>query len=284
MRDLETLNKESASPEELYLELLKKCLTRTAFGDVHVPYLPRRGNTLRRALVRGVQRMLAPARLVLARRIPLDMEKRRNGRDWPPDAETMIGLRRLDNLQACITDVLEQGVPGDLIETGAWRGGATIFMRAVLKAYDDRVRKVWVADSFRGLPRPNPAAYPEDEGDRHWQHEKLAVCLDSVKANFERYALLDDRVRFLVGWFSDTLPTAPIEQLAVLRLDADMYESTMDALRTLYPKLSVGGYIIVDDYGAVAGCRAAVEDYRREHGISEKIEPIDWSGVFWKRQ
>jgi hypothetical protein len=194
----------------------------------------------------------------------------------------MIGLRRLDNLQFCVEEVLSKNIPGDLIETGVWRGGATIFMRAILKAYGVKDRNVWVADSFEGLPAPNPERFPQDAGDLH-HIMKLAVSLDQVKANFERYGLLDDQVRFLKGWFRDTLPKAPIERLAILRLDGDMYESTMDALVNLYPKLSLGGCLIVDDYGAVPGCRQAVLDYRQLHGILDEIVQIDWTGVYWRR-
>jgi O-methyltransferase len=157
-------------------------------------------------------------------------------------------------------------------------------MRAILAAYGDRGRRVWAADSFHGLPKPDAARYPADAGDLHWTRIELAVSLDEVKRNFARYGLLDERVCFLEGWFKDTLPAAPIDRLAVLRLDGDLYESTLDALRALYPKLSIGGYAIVDDYGAVAACARAVEDYRREHGISEPIRDIDGIGVYWQRQ
>jgi O-methyltransferase len=194
----------------------------------------------------------------------------------------MIGLKRLDNLQYCVSEVIRRNVPGDLIETGAWRGGASIFMRALITAYGDQNRVVWVADSFAGLPRPD-GRYPEDAGDRHWEARPFDVSLEEVKANFERYGLLDERVRFLAGWFKDTLPTAPIDRLAVLRLDGDMYSSTMDALRSLYHRLSPGGYVIVDDYGAIANCKRAVDDFRAEHRISEQIHPIDWTGVFWEK-
>jgi O-methyltransferase len=195
----------------------------------------------------------------------------------------MAGLRRLDNLQDLVTDVLRRGVPGDLIETGAWRGGATILMRAVLEAYGDTERQVWVADSFQGLPKPDPGRWPAEAGDEHWTREQLAVPVEEVKANFARYGLLDERVRFLVGWFKDTLPTAPIQRLAVLRLDGDMYGSTMEALQALYPKLSVGGYVIVDDYGAIPQCKEAVTDFREAHDISDPMEWVDWTGVWWQR-
>ena len=195
----------------------------------------------------------------------------------------MIGLARLDNIQFCVEDVLRNDVPGDLIETGVWRGGASIFMRAALEAYGDASRVVWVADSFAGLPKPDAAIAPADSGDIHWSFTQLAVSVDQAKSNFVRYGLLDDRVKFLVGWFEDTLPTAPINALSVLRLDGDMYKSTMDALNALYPKLSVGGYCIVDDYGAVLGCRKAIDEFRARVGEQATLEQIDWSGVFWKK-
>ncbi len=208
---------------------------------------------------------------------------RLEGRDWPHDGETMIGLSRLDNVQFCIEDILRNDIPGDLIETGVWRGGSTIFMRAALKAYGDETRTVWVADSFAGLPKPDPKVAPADRGDFHWQFEELAVSVDQVKANFARYGLLDDQVRFLAGWFSDTLPSAPIEKLALMRLDGDMYKSTMDALTALYAKLSPGGYCIIDDYGAIPACRQAVEEFRTAVGETAPMTVIDYSGVFWKK-
>jgi hypothetical protein len=214
---------------------------------------------------------------------PFNEAVRFEGKDWPSAAHTMIGLKRLDNLQFCVEDALTQGVPGDLIETGVWRGGATIFMRAILKAFNVTDRCVWVADSFEGLPLPNADKYPQDAGDAHHKFKELAISLEQVQSNFERYGLLDNQVRFLKGWFRDTLPNLPAQPLAVVRLDGDMYESTMDALVSLYPKLSKGGYLIVDDYGAVPGCRQAVHDYRQRNKITEEILPIDWTGVYWRR-
>jgi O-methyltransferase len=171
-----------------------------------------------------------------------------------------------------------------VIETGVWRGGACILMRGVLKAYGDTKRRVWVADSFQGLPRPADEHDEHDLAGKLHQCTELAVPVERVKANFERYGLLDEQVHFLKGWFRDTLPHAPIDRLAVARLDGDMYESTMDALEALYPKLSIGGFLIVDDYNDISVCKQAVEDYRNRHGICEPIIPIDWSGVYWRRE
>ena len=195
----------------------------------------------------------------------------------------MVGLRRLENVQRCMLEVLRTGVPGDFIETGVWRGGTTIFMRGILKAYGVTDRVVWVADSFEGLPPPDGSKYPADSGDVHWTFEELAISIDDVKRNFEKYGLLDDQVRFVKGWFRDTLHVAPISRLAILRLDGDMYESTMDALTALYDNVSSGGFVIVDDYGCVPGCRAAVEDFRKARSITDPISEIDWTGVYWKK-
>jgi O-methyltransferase len=267
---------------ELYLDLLKKCLTRYLFGEDYVAAVPPRG-TLKHAAFEPLRRWLAGKDMEVIRHVTFDQQVRAEGRDWPAEAESMAGLKRLDNLQFCVTDVLRRGVPGDLIETGAWRGGATILMRAVLAAYGDTDRQVWVADSFQGLPKPDAERWPAEAGDTHWRFGHLAVSLEEVQANFARYGLLDERVRFLPGWFADTLPTAPIERLAVLRLDGDMYGSTMEVLRALYPKVAPGGYVIVDDYGALAQCRTAVDAYRCEHAIDDPIRTIDWTGVFWQR-
>ena len=113
--------------------------------------------------------------------------------------------------------------------------------------------------------------------------KELAIDLEAVKQHFKSFHLLNDQVKFLKGWFKDTLPQAPIDQLAVLRLDGDMYKSTMDALIHLYPKLQSGGYCIVDDWGNIPACKAAVEDYRKQHGITADIHTIDWTGVFWRK-
>lgn len=209
---------------------------------------------------------------------------RLDGGDWPGRGLTMVGLKRLDNLQLVVEDVIARGVPGDLIEAGAWRGGSCIFMRGVLKAHGVTDRRVWVADSFEGLPVPDPEKYPADAEAGPEAAGMMAVSLETVRDNFARYGLLDEQVVFLKGWFSETLPRAPIEKLAVLRLDGDLYESTMDSLVNLYPKLSPGGYVIVDDYGSTPPSAKAVTDYRAKHGIDDPIVKIDWTGVYWRKQ
>jgi hypothetical protein len=194
----------------------------------------------------------------------------------------MVGRTRLDDLQHCIDEVLARDVPGDCIETGVWRGGASMLMRAVLNAHDACDRKVWLADSFAGLPPPDPR-YPADADGTFHLEPRLAVSLEEVRANFERFGLLDESVVFLKGWFAETLPRTRDVVWSVIRLDGDMYQSTMDALTNLYGQLAVGGWVIVDDY-IIPACREAVTEFRRSHGISEQLQEVDWTAVRWRRE
>lgn len=268
-----------------YIDLLKRLLRREGFSESMQPL--GEGNTGTSHFARRVQRGLrAPFRwagldLVRARAAE-DSALRDNGMDWPSEAETMIGRKRLDNLEMCLRSVVEEEVPGDFIECGVWRGGASIFARGVLDAYGEFDRKVWLADSFRGLPEPEPDSPDSEEGTDWHLFPELAVPLDEVRWNFIKYGLLSDRVEFLEGWFSDTLPDAPVGRLAVLRADGDMYSSTVDILENLYEKLSPGGYVIIDDY-LIDSCRTAVEEFRDARGIDEPIEAIDSFSAFWRR-
>lgn len=272
-------------PEQLYLDLLKKTLSFSLWPDPPLPIATFNyaRPAWKRAMIGVAERLAAVAGLGLVKSATFNAAEPGEGRGWPSYGDTMIGLCRLDQLQACIESVLRDRVPGDLIETGVWRGGACIFMRGVLRAYGIDDRQVYVADSFEGLPVPNMDTYPPDAGDVHHLHRFLAVSEEQVRKNFERYGLLDEQVVFLKGWFKDTLPNADIGALSILRLDGDMYESTMNALNALYPKLSPGGYCIIDDY-SLPSCKRAVDEYREAHGIKACLEIIDWTSCYWRHR
>ncbi|WP_245831158.1 TylF/MycF/NovP-related O-methyltransferase [Mycobacterium terramassiliense] len=210
-----------------------------------------------------------------------DPNNRLLGRDWPSLSFSMIGSVRMRNLRYACETVILDGVKGDFVETGVWRGGACILMRGILEAYGDGARRVFVADSFAGLPPPDPEKFPADAGDQHHTHSQLKVSRADVEDNFRRFGLLDERVVFLEGWFKDTLPAAPIDRLAVLRLDGDMYESTIEALDALYHKVPYGGFVIVDDY-QIPACAKAVHDFRERYAITSPILPIDGWGTYWR--
>jgi len=237
---------------KLYTDLIIKVLANTIYGD---PPCDRPGREF-------------------------EPSERYEGRDWPSVAHTMVGIRRLENLRDLTQRALDEHIPGHFIETGVWRGGCCILIRAILAANDIRDRNVYVADSFKGLPPPTST---QDAGDIHYTFPQLAVTEAEVRANFEKYKLLDDQVLFVSGFFQDTLKLLNVAPFALLRLDGDMYESTYTALEHLFPRLSVGGFVIVDDYGAIPNCARAVTDYRAKHHITDPLNGIDWTGVWWQR-
>jgi hypothetical protein len=241
---------------DAYLSLIEKCLTGTIYEDKAF-----------QSVGDGVY----------------DPSLREVGRDWPSMAHTMIGVKRMRNLRILTERVISKRIPGDFIETGVWRGGACILMRAVLNAYKITDRRVWVADSFEGLPAPDPHKYPADKDSDYHTFSELSVPFESVRSNFEKYGLLDDQVVFLKGWFKDTLRSAPIDRLALLRLDGDLYESTIVALNALYSKLCNGGFVIVDDYHVVPGCKAAIHDFLDSRKLEPQICEIDGVGVYWQK-
>ena len=268
---------DASEAANLYLDVLKRSLLNWYYREIVVQDMPQWSKSRQIVANFFARRGL---KLVVADPIPEDQLT--DGHGMHTGGYTLTGLKRLDNVQSCIEDCLDNNVPGDLLEAGVWRGGTCIFMRGVLKAYGVSDRKVWVADSFQGLPTPNPEKYPEDADE--WMHEakELAIPKSAVQANFERFDMLDDQVGFIEGFFGDSLPNAPVEQLAILRMDGDMYESTIDTLNNLYPKLSVGGYLIIDDYQR-DNCKKAVFDYRKDHGIDDEIIEIDWVSAYWQK-
>ena len=189
-------------------------------------------------------------------------------------------------------DVVATGVAGDFFEAGVWRGGACILAHAVFVTSRERNRTVWLADSFQGLPKPSPQEYPADAGDIHHTHGILAVTEAVVASNFAKYGFVvrpdngGGRVRFVKGFFSETLPGAQVQSvgaIAVLRLDGDMYESTWVTLQHLYNRISVGGYVVADDFNLWPSRRAVME-FRELLGlVAHTLVPIDRGGVYWRR-
>jgi O-methyltransferase len=212
------------------------------------------------------------------------LKLRAGGVDWPLHGLTMVGLKRLDDLQSCVESVVQEGVSGDLIEAGAWRGGASILMRATLDSLGDRDRTVWVADSFQGFPAPDAGGFPEDPKlDDLSRVDFLAAPLEEVREHFARFGC-DGGVNFVPGFFEETMPDLRGRRWSLVRIDADTYKSTWVTLEALYPGLSTGGYLVVDDYPYIEACRRAVDDFRRDRGISEPIEQFDWMGSRWRRE
>ncbi len=269
-------------PQDLYLDLLKRTLTNSIYFEngMRVSYLLRQMDTSQPYDLDPVLR-IADHEPETYRSLQADVACQDNYRErmfgFPL---SMIGMPRLTNTEQCLRQVLADGVPGDCMETGVWRGGCTILMRGVLKAFDCTDRTVWVADSFQGVPAPS---HPADEGTNLHLDTKLAVDQETVAEGFRRLGLLDEQVRFLPGWFEETMPEAPVDNLALLRLDGDLYSSTKVVLAHMYDKVSPGGFVIIDDYGALEPCRRAVDEFRNERNITDDVHTVDWTCVYWRK-
>jgi O-methyltransferase len=251
-----------------YLDLLRQTLTFQFWKEPPFPIADSSGLTWKSNLARKIARFF--------RRFGLELclnksAVRPDAYFFPVLAHTMVSNARLSNIQAACETVDREGVAGDAVETGVWRGGASIFMRACL----DRKRKVFVCDSFEGLPfDPSEPEYVK--------MDFLKVGLAEVKRNFEQFGQ-SENVEFVKGWFQDTLHLLPAKQFSIIRLDGDMYSSTMTALEALYSKLSIGGFCIIDDY-CLPICARAVTEFRKKHHIEDAIVKIDEAAVYWRKK
>jgi O-methyltransferase len=262
-----------------HLELLKKFITRFNFDEQAYSWK-------KVEIFSGKLKVLVPLLRILPRNWTIaekvgapDLESRRNGSDWPLTAESMIGLMRMNQLHESLDTIRIENIAGDIVETGIWRGGAVIFAASYLRIYGMEDRKVFGCDSFEGLPVPDPR-FPVDSNDLHSTIDFLRVSLPEVQRNLEKYLLDIDKVNLVKGWFDQTLPTLPVTEISILRLDGDMYSSTMDALNALYEKVSTGGIVIIDDY-CLQGAKRAIHDFFGDD--LPVIHDIDGSGAFFRK-
>jgi hypothetical protein len=209
---------------------------------------------------------------------PYEPEKRLEGSGWPVLAVSMAGCKRLDNIRALITAIQQREIPGDFLEAGVWRGGVSIFARSVFDVLGNSNRKVYVADSFEGLPKSQNV----HDTDSWSEMEYLSVSMQDVRENFKKFGALHN-VEFVKGYFHESLPKLRQRDmsLCLLRLDGDMYQSTADGLYNLYDKVQIGGYVIIDDW-AIGNARKAVKDFWNLHGVVEEIIPIDHGAVYFE--
>ena len=175
-------------------------------------------------------------------------------------------------------------LPGDFVETGVFHGATSIAMMRILHAKGSSKRH-FACDSFDGLPD----AVAADHSCQHQRGSTAKGCVSGAggahafkgsRDEFEEWVRREHLMRYLhvvQGWFNESLPPHGLRQISFLRLDGDMYESTIAPLRTLYPLVAPGGVIYIDDYGSYAGCAAAVHEYFKEQNIGEPhavLQPI----------
>ena len=191
---------------------------------------------------------------------------------------TLLTKSQLDLIEKAVGAVEARGVAGHFLEAGVWRGGAIILMSALIKTFNICGRKVFAADSFAGFPKNTRAINdPVDQWSDRW-----VASVEEVKQALGRFGLLDDRIEFVVGFFEDSLKSLEGQQFSIVRLDSDSYDAVETSLEYLYPLLSQGGFLIVDDWH-LPGCRMAVTEYRSQLGVKDEIH--EWDGnAYWVKQ
>ena len=202
---------------------------------------------------------------------------------------TMTSRERLWSLIQAVRYVENQGLQGDFVECGVWRGGSVMTMAHVLLQGGDGQRTLWLYDTYAGMTEPTDidvaadtgasardilASTPVADGDNVW----CVASLADVRANVGSTGYPMDRLRFVEGPVEQTLLDRVPDSIALLRLDTDWYESTRVSLEVLYPRLVPGGVCILDDYGHWQGARAAVDEFFSSNALRPLMIPIDFSG------
>jgi hypothetical protein len=190
---------------------------------------------------------------------------------------TMCSNARLRGLYHGLHDVVIRNVPGDVVECGSARGGSAALMGLTLRKLGAQ-RKMWLFDTFEGLPAPSV-----NDPDRDIADLFTGTCVGTVEEVRGLFACLNllQGTEFVQGLFQDTVAVSPISQIAFLHIDGDWYESVKTCLENLYEKVAPGGIIQLDDYGYWQGARKAVDEFLGRRGIQSPLQRLDYSGRFF---
>ena len=199
---------------------------------------------------------------------------------------TMTSKERIHALCSSVQYISKHAIEGDIVECGVWKGGS--MMAAALSLLKlEQERKLWLFDTFDGMSEPTAADVDirgQSAGDRMAKDDKVDSAiwaygaLDEVERNLKSTSYPDRLITYVKGKVEDTIPATVPEKIALLRLDTDWYESTHHELTHLYPQLTVGGVLIIDDYGHWVGARKAVDEYIAENDLKILLQRIDYTG------
>ena len=204
---------------------------------------------------------------------------------------TMTSWQRLYSLHMAVKHVVDAGIEGDLVECGVWRGGSMMMAALTLAYLGQTSRKLYLFDTFEGLPKPDKDKDIDIWGNNAveaWEPHRKSdessdwayASLDEVKSNIASTGYPMDNVVFVKGMVEDTLEAAAPAKISLLRLDTDWYSSTKHEMEVLYPRLSKGGALILDDYGHFKGARQAVDEFFERGAPAQKplIVRVDYAG------
>jgi len=200
---------------------------------------------------------------------------------------TMTSTERVAALCQSIAFIEAHGVGGAVVECGVWRGGSMMAAALALLHLESTTRQLYLFDTFNGMPEPGPIDRDRDgRPASDWLRDKTAAG-EMVRAYCDlqtvRQAMLRTRypwkkIIFVPGRVEEVLPAEAPGKIALLRLDTDWYESTYHELEHLWPRLALGGVLIIDDYGHWQGARRAVDEYFARHRITARLHRIDYTG------
>lgn len=265
-----------------YLRVVKAALLDEHYleNEIRLTYLTDRLSSDRPINVNHLRDPARVDRVVYER-----LARQRSGTAGPDDDAassflpyTAMGRGRLDHLEACLDAVRSDGIEGDLAECGTGRGGGAIFMRAYVDAHEMPDREVWVVDRFRATAEPATSVELPEAGVAGFRAD-----LNLVRDGFERFELLDDRVRFLVGPPGRTLLDAPLRRIALLRIGRGAEAEAIAVLEQVYDILADGAFVIVEQHEG-SDTLAAVDAFRRSRGIDAPLQRVDAGEVVWRKQ
>lgn len=200
---------------------------------------------------------------------------------------TMTSQQRLYSLYIATRYVIENKIPGDVVECGVWKGGSSMLAALTMLSMENTDRNIHLYDTYQGMSEPTPHDISDFEGDprKTWEREKKDELnlwcyspLEDVQKNMFSTGYPKDKIFFIKGKVEDTIPQIIPKEISILRLDTDWYESTYHELSYLFPRLSINGVLIIDDYGHWKGSRKAVDKYIKENNLKLLLNPIDYTG------
>jgi O-methyltransferase len=201
---------------------------------------------------------------------------------------TQTSPERLFALCEAVKYVVRHCIPGDIVECGVWKGGSMMAAARILLAFHEVSRELYLYDTFEGMTAPSAqdVSYLGISASERYAPEKRdtpaaraqCVPLEETAARVRAVGYPAAQIHFIKGRVEDTLPEQAPDQIALLRLDTDWYESTRHELVTLYPRLAPGGVLIIDDYGHWRGARQAVDEYFQQHNVRMLLNRIDYTG------
>ncbi len=202
---------------------------------------------------------------------------------------SLVGWQGMEATYDCTKKVLEEKTLGALVECGVAQGGSALLIALVNQKFGDGTRRLWLFDSYEGLPEPTPEDFKNGKTGEHVRPLPKGSCLGTIeevsRLLFDQHSLGRRDIELVKGWFQDTLPQTrgKVGPIALLRLDGDWYESTKVCFDMMFDQVSEGGFVILDDYFTCYGCKRATDEFLQARGKNYPIIPDGRGGAYFQK-